>query len=205
MHQGTVSKWNDAKGFGFIQTDDGQQLFFHISSVQGGRRPRLNERVSYHLGQDAQGRPRATQVQLSTTATQSAGHRHNAKPFKQWLFIALLLLCAALLFKGPLLQWLGHDALGTAPSSQSYSPELAKTLALIKQGGPYPYKQDGTVFQNRERQLPQKPRGYYREYTVRSPELNHRGPLRVVTGGHPPEIYYYTSDHYRSFRQIEAP
>lgn len=82
-------------------------------------------------------------------------------------------------------------------------PEAVETIALIRQGGPFPYRKDGTVFQNRERLLPQKPRGYYREYTVKTPGARDRGARRIVTGGDPPEIYYYTSDHYRSFRQIE--
>ena len=82
-------------------------------------------------------------------------------------------------------------------------PEAIDTLALIQRGGPFPYRKDGTVFQNRERLLPQKPRGYYREYTVPTPGARDRGARRIVTGGNPPEVFYYTSDHYRSFRQVE--
>ncbi|TAH45813.1 MAG: ribonuclease [Betaproteobacteria bacterium] len=82
-------------------------------------------------------------------------------------------------------------------------PEALATLALIERGGPFPYRKDGTVFQNRERLLPAMPRGYYREYTVPTPGSRDRGARRIVTGGHPPEVYYYTSDHYRSFRRIE--
>jgi len=82
-------------------------------------------------------------------------------------------------------------------------PEAVATLQLIQQGGPFPHRQDGTVFQNREGLLPQRTRGYYREYTVRTPGLSHRGARRIVTGGNPPEVYYYTEDHYRSFRQLE--
>lgn len=82
-------------------------------------------------------------------------------------------------------------------------PEAVATLQLIERGGPFPHRQDGTVFQNREGLLPQRPRGYYREYTVRTPGLSHRGARRIVTGGNPPEVYYYTEDHYRSFRRLE--
>lgn len=82
-------------------------------------------------------------------------------------------------------------------------PEAVATLQLIQRGGPFPHRQDGTVFQNRERLLPQQPRGYYREYTVRTPGLSHRGARRIVTGGNPPAVYYYTEDHYRSFRRLE--
>ena len=81
--------------------------------------------------------------------------------------------------------------------------EALATLHAIERGGPFAYDRDGMVFQNRERQLPDRPRGYYREYTVETPGSPDRGALRIVTGGDPPEAYYYTDDHYRSFRQIE--
>jgi len=78
------------------------------------------------------------------------------------------------------------------------------TLALIARGGPFPHPQDGGVFGNREKRLPAKPRGYYREYTVDTPGLNHRGARRIITGGQPPEMYYYTDDHYDSFRNFQV-
>jgi ribonuclease T1 len=83
-------------------------------------------------------------------------------------------------------------------------PEAIATLKLIQNGGPFPYRQDGTTFHNRERLLPDRPRGYYREYTVRTPGARDRGARRFVTGGDPPEVFYYTEDHYRSFRRIEV-
>lgn len=80
----------------------------------------------------------------------------------------------------------------------------AQTYALIAQGGPFPYEKDGTVFGNRERLLPINNRGYYREYTVRTPGVSHRGKRRIVCGGKPrvPDVCYYTADHYASFRKI---
>ncbi len=81
-------------------------------------------------------------------------------------------------------------------------PEAAATLALIARDGPFPHAQDGSVFGNRERRLPAKPRGYYREYTVETPGLSHRGARRIITGGQPPSEYYYTDDHYDSFRSF---
>lgn len=81
--------------------------------------------------------------------------------------------------------------------------EAIATLQLIERGGPFPYRKDGTVFQNRERLLPDKPRGYYREYTVPTPGERDRGARRIVTGGNPPASYYYTDDHYRSFHRIQ--
>ncbi len=85
----------------------------------------------------------------------------------------------------------------------SLPPEAHATLDLIARGGPFPYRKDGTVFHNRERLLTDQPRGYYREYTVPTPGATNRGARRIVTGGNPPEVYYYTADHYRSFRRIE--
>ena len=83
-------------------------------------------------------------------------------------------------------------------------PQGRDTYRLIRQGGPFPYEKDGTVFGNRERLLPLHPRGYYREYTVRTPRSKDRGARRIVCGGPPttPEACYYTADHYASFRRI---
>ena len=83
--------------------------------------------------------------------------------------------------------------------------EGQETFQLIHQGGPFPYEKDGTVFGNRERILPRAMRGFYREYTVRTPGVKHRGARRIVCGGQAPrkpEACYYTSDHYASFRMI---
>ena len=77
--------------------------------------------------------------------------------------------------------------------------EARSTLALIKAGGPFPYAQDGRVFSNREKLLPMQRRGYYREYTVRTPGVRDRGARRIVAGG---GEFYYTADHYRSFKRI---
>jgi ribonuclease T1 len=78
------------------------------------------------------------------------------------------------------------------------------TYALIRQGGPFPYDKDGIVFGNRERLLPAHKRGYYREYTVRTPGVRGRGGRRIICGGaaRTPDVCYYTSDHYASFREI---
>lgn len=78
-------------------------------------------------------------------------------------------------------------------------------LTLIYQGGPFRYDKDGTVFGNRERLLPAKQRGYYLEYTVRTPNVRTRGARRIICGGTravAPDACYYTDDHYASFRQI---
>ena len=84
-------------------------------------------------------------------------------------------------------------------------PEAHDTLALIARGGPFPHPQDGVVFGNYEGLLPKQPRGYYHEYTVDTPGAHNRGARRIITGGTPPEVYYYTDDHYRSFRRFAPP
>jgi len=103
---------------------------------------------------------------------------------------------------------------GRAPQSiaevplATLPPEARQTLVLIRQGGPFPYRKDGTAFGNRERLLPSKPRGYYSEYTVPTPGSRDRGARRIVAGkgdtGSPATSgeYYYTDDHYQSFRRI---
>ena len=80
-------------------------------------------------------------------------------------------------------------------------PEARQTLALIKRGGPFAYRNDGTTFGNRERRLPQREHGYYREYTVPTPGARDRGARRIVAGRN--AEYYYTDDHYDSFRRIK--
>lgn len=93
----------------------------------------------------------------------------------------------------------------SSPASAGFLPrEALQVVDLIVQGGPYPYSQDGTTFFNREGRLPQRSRGYYREFTVDTPGLRHRGARRIVTGGNPPRDWYYTDDHYESFRAFEV-
>jgi ribonuclease T1 len=79
------------------------------------------------------------------------------------------------------------------------------TYQLILNGGPFPYSKDGVVFGNRERALPSQARGYYREYTVKTPGARNRGARRIVCGGKAPtqpDACFYTDDHYASFRRI---
>jgi len=93
---------------------------------------------------------------------------------------------------------------GTRVSLDSYPAEergaIEKTLALIDAGGPFPYRQDGTVFSNREHLLPAEAHGYYHEYTVPTPGSPDRGARRIVMGS--AGEAYYTDDHYRSFWRI---
>lgn len=99
----------------------------------------------------------------------------------------------------------GHPRTGVEPGAglPAFLPaEARNTIALIQRDGRFPYRQDGAVFGNREGRLPRKPRGWYREYTVDTPGLRHRGARRIVTGGDPPREWYYTDDHYDSFRSF---
>ena len=83
--------------------------------------------------------------------------------------------------------------------------QAQETHRLIHAGGPFPYDKDGVVFGNRERLLPIKARGFYREYTVKTPGARNRGARRLICGGTPPtapEVCYYTADHYASFKRI---
>ncbi|MEP6875305.1 MAG: ribonuclease domain-containing protein [Burkholderiales bacterium] len=105
----------------------------------------------------------------------------------------------------------GVDARGLAPAGSepvalaSLPAEAQATHKLILTGGPFPHRKDGAVFGNRERALPRQPRGFYHEYTVRTPGARDRGARRIVCGGNPPtnpEACFYTGDHYSTFQRI---
>lgn len=125
--------------------------------------------------------------------------------------MVLRLGLAALVALGP---GAGTTVLARTPESPTAVPpvslatlpaEAQTTFQLILAGGPFPYQKDGTVFGNRERLLPPRERGHYREYTVKTPGARDRGARRIVCGGRPPtrpEACYYTADHYNSFQRI---
>ncbi len=121
--------------------------------------------------------------------------RKGARARLVWLLVALALGVAALGLG------LGRDEVGLPEVRiEQLPPEAARTLALIERGGPFPYRRDGAVFRNRERRLPAREQGYYREYTVPTPGAKDRGARRIVAGRG--SEYYYTDDHYESFRRI---
>jgi ribonuclease T1 len=99
---------------------------------------------------------------------------------------------------------LGEAGLAAAIRVAALPVEGRETYALIRRGGPFAHEKDGVVFGNRERQLPDRRRGYYREYTVATPGERGRGARRIVCGGRPqvPDACWYTADHYASFRRI---
>ena len=97
------------------------------------------------------------------------------------------------------------DVSGRSVAVEQLPPQGRQVMTLIYRGGPFQYDKDGVVFGNRERLLPASPRGYYREYTVKTPYERSRGARRIVCGGHQPaapDSCYYTDDHYASFRKI---
>ena len=89
------------------------------------------------------------------------------------------------------------DTIGVA----QLPPEGQQVLALIKKGGPFPYSRDGVIFGNRENRLPKQARGYYKEYTVKTPGVRTRGARRIIAGTK--GEYFYTDNHYETFRQIK--
>lgn len=122
------------------------------------------------------------------------------------LFLAMLLCAGPAQAKGVIPRD-GTASVDAKPtiSVRQLPRQGQKTYRLIIAGGPFPYEKDGTVFGNRERLLPIMRRGYYREYTVKTFGLQHRGARRIVCGGLQParpDACYYTSDHYSSFKRI---
>jgi ribonuclease T1 len=141
---------------------------------------------------------RLGQAALGSSAVGRGGRRSGA------LLAGVLLAGAALLSAAPLSQARDSGQLPKVALAQ-LPPQAQATHGLIERGGPFPYRKDGTVFGNRERLLPGKPRGYYREYTVDTPGSRDRGARRIVCGGEQPrrpDACYYTADHYSSFKRI---
>lgn len=135
-------------------------------------------------------------------------------------FRALLLLGLFYAFPAQAWQLFTTESAKPAIAASSLPAEARSTLQLIKQGGPFPSPRDGVVFGNYEHVLPKQPRGYYHEYTVKTPGAHNRGARRIVCGvaparggpmGSPPlrsdpfalPECYYTGDHYQTFQRIE--
>jgi ribonuclease T1 len=116
---------------------------------------------------------------------------------------ALLVLCGASLAAGSL-HAREYAAERNEVDAAKLPVEARDVLDRVRAGGPFRYERDGVAFGNRERLLPDHKRGYYREYTVKTPGVRTRGARRIVCGGprKAPEVCYYTDDHYASFRRI---
>ena len=116
------------------------------------------------------------------------------------VIVTVRVLLWALLFFVPGIVYAQRPAAVPEIAVAALPPEARETLRLIEHGGPFHYERDGTVFGNFERLLPQRERGYYREYTVKTPGVKGRGARRIIAGRQ--GEFYYTDDHYKSFRRI---
>lgn len=116
-----------------------------------------------------------------------------------WLVLAAMLWLPLASYGAPPLQG-GVEALHVIAVAD-LPADARDTLRAIKQGGPFPYPRDGAVFNNFERVLPERQRGYYHEYTVITPGVNNRGVRRIVCG--PLPECYFTADHYQTFKRIQ--
>lgn len=121
-----------------------------------------------------------------------------AKFLKTWTFLVLALLLSVNAFARE--PWPAGIV-----AAKDLPKEAQQTLALIKQGGPFPYPKDGSIFGNYEGVLPKQKRGYYHEFTVKTPGARNRGARRIISGGDPATSgeHYYTDDHYATFRRIK--
>ena len=152
-----------------------------------------------------------TPIRSATAACHNAAVSTAGKLMRQLkpLFLLLLMVIAAVWWQGHTRAPASHlDAPTVSLSAGLVAPvqamplEVRNTLQRIARGGPYRHRQDGGVFGNYEGLLPSAVRGFYHEYTVETPGAGNRGARRIITGGTPPTVYYYTDDHYRSFRRI---
>lgn len=136
-------------------------------------------------------------ISIYTTLFAIVSARRRLPIFQQWGLLLIGLLFSVQVFaRNPLL--VDTIALSQLPA------EAQQTLVLIKQNGPFPYKKDGVVFGNYEGLLPKQKRGYYHEFTVKTPRARNRGARRIISGGmvNASSEYYYTDDHYSSFKRI---
>jgi len=150
----------------------------------------------------------------------SQNSRSNKRSLGSTLFSLIAIIAVGFYFFGDLNSTLFADGVESTTVTQSVpnntnqdastgitgDAQVDNTITLIRQGGPFPYpNKDGTTFYNREGRLPAQSQGYYREYTVPTPGVSHRGARRIVTGGNPPTVYYLTVDHYDSFQRLQVP
>jgi ribonuclease T1 len=119
------------------------------------------------------------------------------KTWRNLIFAVLALLCLGSAFAR-------EDVFSDRINFRALPAEAQDTVRLIQRGGPFPFPKDGVVFANHEGVLPKQKRGYYHEFTVKTPKAHNRGARRIVVGGNlaSPSDYYYTDDHYTTFRRI---
>ena len=125
--------------------------------------------------------------------------QHSHRIF--WLALLGMLLCLPLAAQARSHHSHNANTVLASINVAELPPEARATLLFIKQGGPFPYPRDGVVFGNYEKRLPQQPRNYYHEYTVKTPGAHNRGARRIVCGAS--VECYYSNDHYQTFRRIK--
>ena len=174
----------------------------HRSNI-GSRNDSIDNNNSRNTSRDNRHHQRGNQNKRSLGAT---------------LFSLIVLIAVAVYFFSDLSSGFLTDSIDSTTASQTSSEtrpantsgvtgdaQIDNTITLIQRGGPFPYPhKDGTTFYNREGRLPTQSQGYYREYTVPTPSVSHRGARRIVTGGYPPTVYYLTVDHYDSFQRLDV-
>lgn len=236
MQSGTIKKWHQDKGYGFIEVDNqSEDVFFHASKVQLSQPIAVGQRVYFDCKRNDKNQLRATKVRsnpdkdssaINPSSSRSSKHpRHNRDNYtskqsiNNWaatVFSTLGLL--AIIYFGFIElkpKFFSEEVSSNAPAATlaneatvraiTGDTQIDNTIALIQQGGPFPYpNKDGTTFYNREGKLPAQPQGYYHEYTVPTLGASDRGSRRIVTGGNPPTIYYFTADHYSSFTTLNV-
>ena len=137
------------------------------------------------------------------SAAPGSSAKEPARALHKWM---LALAVASGLWVGTSVEARKADAPSAVVALAELPSEAQTTHRLILKGGPFPFSKDGTVFGNRERLLAPQARGYYREYTVKTPGSRNRGARRIVCGGKPPTepvACFYSDDHYASFRRIQ--
>lgn len=252
MQSGKIKRWNQDKGYGFIDVDNqSEDVFFHVSKVRLSQPISVGQKVYFNSERNDKNQLRATEVTSNTLSildtsvsdltphdsnTNRQNHANNradqsrrnqnhqrGSHYKRsalsTLFSLIALIAVAVYFFGDinsaffaednaqtsLTQSASENSNQAATAGITGDAQIDHTIALIQQGGPFPYPQkDGTTFYNREGRLPAQSQGYYREYTVPTVGVSHRGGRRIVTGGHPPTVYYLTVDHYDSFSRLQV-
>lgn len=145
-----------------------------------------------------------SEVACSTQGKCASGWQRVRRDLRNALWALGLVVSAAAPWSPAQAFALGAEGMASITRAE-LPPQGRDVLARIENGDTFSHPKDGSVFGNRERLLPKQTRGYYREYTVPTPGLKHRGAKRIVCGGEPkrrPDACYYTEDHYASFRLI---
>jgi guanyl-specific ribonuclease Sa/cold shock CspA family protein len=190
-------------------------------SIQESGNTDTAKSTSYNANQNdsRQNNSNKNNASRKNTGRNTRNQRQNKKSPLSTLFSLIAIIAVAFYFFDDLQSTFFAGSAEPTTISQTYSDnsnpasnsavtgdaQIDQTIMLIKQGGPFPYpNKDGTTFYNREGQLPTQSKGYYREYTVPTPGISHRGARRIVTGGNPPTVYYLTVDHYDSFRRLDV-